>query len=98
MGSSSKSICAARSVERISLLSSDSYTYARKRSPSSLVSSQIHLTKGEIPSHYVQLFGANVRMHTIFLGLVFLLNWFAIQVFTVLGTTVVLATWRICSK
>lgn len=27
-------------------------------------------------------------MHTIFLGLVFLLNWFAIQVFTVLGTTV----------
>jgi MFS family permease len=37
---------------------------------------------------YVQLFGTDVRKHTIFLGLAFLLNWFAIQVFTVLGTTV----------
>jgi MFS family permease len=37
---------------------------------------------------YVQLFGPDVRRHTIFLGLAFLLNWFAIQVFTVLGTTV----------
>ncbi len=37
---------------------------------------------------YVQLFGADVRRHTIFLGLAFLLNWFAIQVFAVLGTTV----------
>jgi MFS family permease len=37
---------------------------------------------------YVQLFGVDVRKHTIFLGVAFLLNWFAIQVFTVLGTTV----------
>ncbi len=37
---------------------------------------------------YVQLFGVDVRKHTIFLGVSFLLNWFAIQVFTVLGTTV----------
>lgn len=37
---------------------------------------------------YVQLFGADVRVHTIFLGAAFLLNWFAIQIFAVLGTTV----------
>lgn len=37
---------------------------------------------------YVQLFGADVRRHTIFLGAAFLLNWFAVQVFAVLGTTV----------
>ncbi|GAC1358879.1 MAG: MFS transporter [Ktedonobacteraceae bacterium] len=37
---------------------------------------------------YVQLFGADVRKHTIFLGAAFLLNWFAVQIFAVLGTTV----------
>jgi MFS family permease len=37
---------------------------------------------------YVQLFGSDVRKHTIFLGVAFLLNWFAVQIFAVLGTTV----------
>jgi MFS family permease len=37
---------------------------------------------------YVQLFGADIRKHTIFLGVAFLLNWFAVQIFAVLGTTV----------
>ncbi len=37
---------------------------------------------------YVQLFGADIRKHTIFLGGAFLLNWFAVQIFAVLGTTV----------
>jgi MFS family permease len=35
-----------------------------------------------------QVFGAGMRKHTIFLSLTFLLNWFGIQVFAVLGTTV----------
>ncbi|CAN5677499.1 MFS transporter [soil metagenome] len=35
-----------------------------------------------------QIFGADIRKHTIFLSLAFLANWVGIQVFAVLGTTV----------
>src|ERR687887_104916 len=37
---------------------------------------------------YVQLFQSDERWHTIWLGLSFLLNWIGIQIFVVLGTTV----------
>ena len=39
---------------------------------------------------FVQLFEPDQRRHTIFLSLGFLLNWFGVQVFSVLGTTVLL--------
>jgi MFS family permease len=35
-----------------------------------------------------QLFAPDIRRHTIFLGLAFLLNWFGVQIFTVLSTTI----------
>lgn len=35
-----------------------------------------------------QMFGPDVRKHTIFLGLAFLMNWVAIQIFVVLSTTI----------
>ncbi|MBH8605793.1 MFS transporter [Thermoactinomyces sp. CICC 10522] len=35
-----------------------------------------------------QMFGSDIRKHTIFLSLAFLCNWLAIQVFSVLSTTV----------
>jgi MFS family permease len=38
----------------------------------------------------LELFGPGQRQHTIFLCLAFLLNWFGVQVFSVLGTTVML--------
>ncbi|KYD11722.1 MFS transporter [Saccharococcus caldoxylosilyticus] len=37
---------------------------------------------------FLQLFAPDIRRHTIFLGLAHLFNWFAIQVLTVLSTTV----------
>lgn len=37
---------------------------------------------------FSQLFSSDVRKHTIFLGVAFLLNWFSIQIFSVLSTTV----------
>lgn len=40
---------------------------------------------------YAQLFDADVAKHTVFLGLAFLLNWFSIQTFAVLGTTILTA-------
>ncbi|MGH2637754.1 MAG: MFS transporter, partial [Rhabdochlamydiaceae bacterium] len=36
---------------------------------------------------YIQLFGRDICTHTLFLGVAFLLNWFAVQIFSVLGTT-----------
>lgn len=39
-------------------------------------------------SSLMQMFGPDIRRHTIFLGLAFLMNWVAIQVFVVLSTTV----------
>ncbi|WP_027415558.1 MFS transporter [Aneurinibacillus terranovensis] len=39
-------------------------------------------------STVAQLFAPDIRRHTIFLGIAFTLNWFAIQIFAVLSTTV----------
>ena len=45
-------------------------------------------TSARLP--FIQLFEPGQRRHTIFLCLGFLLNWFGVQVFSVLGTTVLL--------